>query len=133
MQKIAELYHNQHFVNNGNGRVVLFFSVTWTDAAHSEYDNLNAGLYQTKSYIQKIKDLITINDQNKMKYFINALYKVSKIYIKSRTECKDPSLDNFILDMYQGCIYECDLLDVFENYKEIALLFKEINKDLTNE
>ena len=57
MQKIAELYHNQHFVNNGNGRVVLFFSVTWTDAAHSEYDNLNAGLYQTKSYIQKIKAL----------------------------------------------------------------------------
>lgn len=99
-------------------------------------DNINIYLKNKKleeSYIQKIKDLITINDQNKMKYFINALYKVSKIYIKSRTECKDPSLDNFILDMYQGCIYECDLLDVFENYKEIALLFKEINKDLTNE
>ena len=57
MQKIAELYHNQHFVNNGNGRIVLFFSVTWTDASHNEYDNLNAGLYQTKSYIQKIKAL----------------------------------------------------------------------------
>ena len=57
MQKIAELYHNQHFANNGNGRIVLFFSVTWTDAAHNEYDNLNAGLYQTKSYIQKIKAL----------------------------------------------------------------------------
>ena len=57
MQKIAELYHNHHFDNNENGRVVLFFSVTWTDAAHNEYDNLNAGLYQTKSYIQKIKAL----------------------------------------------------------------------------
>ena len=99
-------------------------------------DNINVYLKNKKlddSYIKKIKDLVTVNDKNKIKYFINALYKVSKIYIKNRTESKDPTLDQYILDMYQGCIYECDLLDVFENYKEIALLFKEINKDLTNE
>lgn len=38
-------------------------------------DNINVYLKNKKlddSYIKKIKDLVTVNDKNKMKYFINA-------------------------------------------------------------
>ena len=88
MQKIADLYHNKKFTANGNGRIILFFSVIWTGASHNEYNDLNTGLYKTKKYIQKIKELFQNPNTDKkilqdiinesMEYSYNLIKQTSK-------------------------------------------------------
>ena len=72
------------------------------------------------------------DDEEKMKNYILSLNSISNIYKKQRPHNQNEDMDKCILDIFQTCIYECDKLNVFKNYKDLTDLFIQINKEYAN-
>ena len=98
-------------------------------------ENINLYIKEKKlqqDQINRFSAVLQNDDEEKMKEYIFSLNEISKIYKKLRTSNQNDEMDKCILDMFQTCIYECDKLDVFKYFKDLAELFVQINKKYAN-
>lgn len=97
--------------------------------------NINFYVKEKKLPQEKIAmfaEVLQNDDIEKMKDYIHNLNEISRIYKKRRLHNQNDEMDKCILDMFQTCIYECDQLNVFKYYKDLAELFVQINKEYIN-